>query len=129
MITKAGVPAYMVIGSQALFGRSFQMTSTSCYGPLCTYTGPNSGAEVGTCTQNAGFLSNTEIYTIIGTPSRNPQLYSDNVYGDILVYDSNQWVSFLSPSSYEARKGAYEYGNFGGVADWVRFTSPLADCC
>jgi chitinase len=119
LITKAGVPTYKILGGSALYGRSFQMSTPGCYGPNCTFTGPNSGAIPGKCTQAVGTLSLSEIYTIWGNASANPQHYDDGQYGDILVYNNNQWVSFITPSNYEARRGAYQWANFGGLADWV----------
>jgi hypothetical protein len=38
--------------------------------------------------------------------------------GDILIYGDN-WVSWLSPDSYNARQELYEHWNFGGTAEWA----------
>ncbi len=50
MITKAGVSTDKIFVGMAKYGRSFQMTDPSCHGVQCTFTGPDSGAEPGLCT-------------------------------------------------------------------------------
>jgi GH18 family chitinase len=67
VITKAGVPASKVLVGVTSYGRSFRMTSPSCTGPMCTYTGTRnvSNAYKGRCTDTAGYLSNAEINEII----------------------------------------------------------------
>ncbi|GKZ76103.1 hypothetical protein AnigIFM56816_005078 [Aspergillus niger] len=72
MITKAGVPASKVM------------------------VGPDSGATPGECTQTAGYISNYEINEILSAAD-DTDLYSVMVEtyvseGDILVYNSTQWI-------------------------------------
>jgi GH18 family chitinase len=50
MITKAGIPSVKIVPGLALYGRSFEMTDPSCKGPECTFTGKESGATKGVCT-------------------------------------------------------------------------------
>lgn len=50
MTTKAGVPSNKVAVGVTSYGRSFQMTTPDCTGPMCTYTGGESGAYPGPCT-------------------------------------------------------------------------------
>ncbi|KKA17641.1 hypothetical protein T310_8420, partial [Rasamsonia emersonii CBS 393.64] len=125
MITKAGVPASKVIVGQAWYGRSFQMSQAGCWGPNCTFTGPDSGAWPGPCTQTPGYLSFYEIQEII-SQANEPDLYNTTVQqeqlsdmSDILIYDSTQWVSYLSLNSYGQRLGWYASHNFGGTVDWA----------
>lgn len=44
---------------------------------------------------------------------------SSDEAGDILIYDTTNWVSWLSPSSYEARRSWTDGLNFGGTSDWA----------
>lgn len=55
MITKAGVPTYMITVGVSSYGRSFKMTESGCTGPMCTFVGPDSAAALGECTQTAGY--------------------------------------------------------------------------
>lgn len=54
MITKAGVSSDKVVMGLANYAVSFQMTEASCYTSDCTFTGPDSGAVPGECTQTVG---------------------------------------------------------------------------
>jgi GH18 family chitinase len=56
MITKAGIPSIKVVPGLALYGRSFEMTDPSCQGPECTFTGKESGATKGACTDTYVFI-------------------------------------------------------------------------
>jgi chitinase len=121
MITKAGVPANMIMVGQPLYGRSFQMSEAGCYTEECTFTGPNSGALAGPCTGTPGYIGNWEIDQIISNSQyeSSVQEYSSNVAGDILVYDSTQWISWMKPSTYNSRSEWVQGLNFGGTCDWA----------
>ncbi|KAL2118935.1 hypothetical protein VTJ04DRAFT_5894 [Mycothermus thermophilus] len=117
MATKAGVPAHKLIVGMPMYGRSFKMAQQGCWGPNCRFTGPESGATPGRCTGTSGYLSNFEIREILAT---NPtaELYTSDD-GDILIYNGDQWVSWLSKSSYKAREQWIKGLNFGGTSDWA----------
>lgn len=99
MITHAGVQAGKVVVGMALYGRSFKMTTPGCYGQDCTYVGKASGATPGRCTGTAGYISNFEIRDLIETFDNVQQYSSDE--GGILVYNSVQWVSWMTKASYD----------------------------
>lgn len=124
MITKAGVPASKVIVGQASYGRTFQMSKAGCWGPECTFTGPDSGALPGPCTQTPGYLSFYEIQEIISQATSGVG-YNTTIQqelqdmSDVLIYDSTQWVSYLSLVSYGQRLTWYASQHFGGTVDWA----------
>ncbi|QGA18027.1 hypothetical protein EYB26_005705 [Talaromyces marneffei] len=121
MITKAGVPANMIMVGMPLYGRSFQMSAAGCYNEMCTYTGPESGAFPGACTNTAGYISNWEINQIMSGSqwSSTVEEYFTPVAGDILVYDWTQWVSWMKPTTYNERSAIAQALSFGGVCDWA----------
>ncbi|MCJ1386471.1 hypothetical protein MMC17_009597 [Xylographa soralifera] len=119
MITKAGVPTNKIMVGMAQYGRSFQMTEAGCYTEDCTFTGPNSGAIPGKCTGTAGYISNWEIQQILETPGNNAQQYFSEVAGDILVYDSTQWISYMTTETYNSRLEWVQSLNMGGTSDWA----------
>ena len=71
---------------------------------------------------SSGYLSNYEIGDIIDSYNYDPSTFSSFTQyqdqGDVLVYNGN-WVSWLSPESYQARMSWYDSMNFGGSADWA----------
>ncbi|KAJ5100662.1 glycoside hydrolase [Penicillium angulare] len=123
MITKAGVPSNKVVGGLPLYGRSFEMVDPSCSGPNCHFTGPESGATAGECTNTPGYISNYEIYNLL-VQAENPDIYGNvtieqyQSHGDVLIYDGN-WISWLSPTSYYQYRDWFDGYNFGGTSDWA----------
>ncbi|RMZ84417.1 hypothetical protein DV738_g462, partial [Chaetothyriales sp. CBS 135597] len=132
MITKAGVPSSKIVVGVSSYGRSFQMTTPGCTGPMCTYTGGESGAYPGPCTGTAGYIANAEIAAILDgtgtweTPSgalnhiTSYSSYFDNdSLSNVAVYESTQWVSYMDDNVKADRKSMYQALNMGGVVDWA----------
>ncbi|KAF2150413.1 glycoside hydrolase family 18 protein, partial [Myriangium duriaei CBS 260.36] len=119
MITKAGVPANKIMLGQPLYGRSFQMTTPGCWGEMCTYTGPASGATPGRCTGVSGYISNWEIREIMNNGGASVQQYHSLAAGDIVVYDDDQWISWVSDSTYNMRSTYAQSKGIGGTSDWA----------
>ncbi|KAJ5827672.1 Glycoside hydrolase superfamily [Penicillium robsamsonii] len=119
MIQKAGMPAEKVVVGVASYGRSFKMTKEGCSGPMCTYTGPKSGARKGRCTDTAGYLSTAEINEIIDTNPDRTSTFDKASYSDILVYNKTEYVAYMS----QDRKTEWELmllgRGWGGVSDWA----------
>ncbi|KAJ4303943.1 hypothetical protein N0V88_001544 [Collariella sp. IMI 366227] len=119
MITKAGMPSNKLVVGISSYGRSFRMTTPGCTGPMCTFTGPASGATPGRCTGEAGYLANAEISQILASGT-NTQTWHDGVsHSDFLVYDSVQWVAYMNDNTKKTRILLYEQLNMGGVSDWA----------
>lgn len=132
MITKAGVPSNKLAVGVSSYGRSFQMTTPGCTGPMCTYTGGGSGAYPGPCTGTAGYIANAEINAILaGTGTwmtssgalQSIESYSsyfdEDSQSNIAVYDSTQWVAHMDDDLKSDRKALYESLNFAGIIDWA----------
>jgi GH18 family chitinase len=85
MVTKAGVPSAKIIVGVSSYGRSFKMTDPSCSGPDCRYTGPESGAEHGKCTETGGYISNGEI-SAISSAGRITKRWTDDTQTDYVVF-------------------------------------------
>lgn len=84
-----------------------------------TFTGPDSGATPGKCTDTAGYISNWEIQQILETPGNDAQQYFSNVAGDIMVYDETQYISYMTTATYNSRLAWVQSLNFGGTSDWA----------
>lgn len=119
IITKAGVPSNKIVVGVTSFGRSFQMTESGCTGPMCTYTGPDSGATPGRCTQTAGYLAQAEINENLQNDKSATTFYDNESESDIMVYNDTQWVAYMSNNTRIARTATYLGWNFLGTADWA----------
>lgn len=118
MISKVVAPARVMVGTTS-YGRSFEMATPGCTGEMCRYTGPG---IPGKCTQTKGFLSNAEIEQILQSKNEYSgayHLFSADSDSDVLVYNNNQWVSYLSKTTKATRKFYYESLGFLGIADWA----------
>lgn len=119
MITKAVVPADKIVVGVSSYGRSFKMSTAGCIGPSCTFTGPQSGADPGRCTNTSGLLSNAEIMEILASDKSAKAWYDTESNTDIMTWKDTQWVSYLSNVTVESRKAFYQGMNFGGWAEWA----------
>jgi chitinase len=119
MITKAGVPSNKVVVGVSSYGRAFKMTTPGCTTEMCTYTGKASGATPGKCTGTAGYLANYEIQDIIAHAPGVKQYFDTNSRSNIMVYNSTQWVAYMSDAEKATRVSIYELSVMGGVTDWA----------
>jgi chitinase len=118
MITKAGVPSNKVVLGVSSYARSFQMTEAGCYTEMCTYTGPDSGAVPGKCTQTAGYISNAELAGIAA--EEEVYTYIDEVSNsNIMVWNETQWAAYMDDAVKASRAQLYGSLDFLGIADWA----------
>jgi chitinase len=97
MITKAGVPSNKVVVGVTSYARSFKMTTPGCHGEMCTFTGPDSGALPGPCTDTAGYISDAEINQILASDRVNHNFIDGKSQSNVLVCKSNSPT--ITPSS------------------------------
>ena len=98
------------------------MADAFCHQEQCFYTGTpsQSKAAPGPCTGTGGYISNAELEAIKATPGRVQQSYLDkSSHSDIMVYDGDQWVGWMSPTVKAARRTLYKQISMGGVSDWA----------
>ncbi|KAJ5629393.1 hypothetical protein N7528_003050 [Penicillium herquei] len=114
MITKAGVSTNQIMVGVSSYGRSFQMTEAGCTASDCTWS---TGGAAGPCTDTVGYISNAEMNEILASDS-TAVATSDDV-SDYLVYNSTQWVGYMTNSTKASRQAMYETYNFAGTAEWA----------
>ncbi|KAM7212489.1 hypothetical protein V8F06_012111 [Rhypophila decipiens] len=125
MITKAGVPGRKVVVGVTSYGRTYKMASAGCWGPKCQYLGDrlNSPAKAGVCTGTGGYIADAEIGEIVGNKKRAGRVVTSFVdassNSDILVYDNDEWVSYMSPATKKTRAALYTGWGMGGTTDWA----------
>ncbi|KAK1249289.1 hypothetical protein MKX07_002805 [Trichoderma sp. CBMAI-0711] len=121
MITKAGVEARQVVVGVASYGRSFEMNDPKCKGPMCTFTGPQSLAAPGGCTNSSGYISNAEILDIMEDKKSYPvqAWYDEKTDSDYLIYNHTMGRVHEQIGVKEARIKKYQALNFGGISNWA----------
>ncbi|GAB1527685.1 hypothetical protein RhiTH_010873 [Rhizoctonia solani] len=115
------VPSNKVALGLGFYGRSFQLASSSCTKPGCTFTGP---AKAGACTGAAGVLSYSEIQAAINGTSGKRKRASANVVWDKTAavkyaYWGDQWVSYDDGDTFKQK---IDYANklgLGGMLIWA----------
>ncbi|ETS82692.1 hypothetical protein PFICI_04568 [Pestalotiopsis fici W106-1] len=135
MITKAGVPSYLITVGVSSYGRSFKMAEAGCTGPECFYlanSDNSSMAAEGMCTVTAGYIANAEIKNIIYSNSTNvDSWYDEETDTDYLVYNDTEWVAYMSQDVKTSRTQLWNSYNFRGTVDWavdlMEFTSDDGD--
>ncbi|RYP44871.1 hypothetical protein DL768_008713 [Monosporascus sp. mg162] len=107
-------PSKIVLGL-GFYGRSFQLTSASCWKPGCAFDGPG---VPGACTQAAGILSYREITEILATTGAKAH-FDEAAAVKYLVYAGNSWISFDDAETFKLK---IEYANgmgLGGLMIWA----------
>ncbi|KAF4223780.1 hypothetical protein CNMCM8980_010274 [Aspergillus fumigatiaffinis] len=119
MITKAGVPSNMIVVGVSSYGRSFKMSTPGCWTEQCTYTGPDSGAYPGRCTNTSGYISDYEIREIIRQNPTVQELWDANSCSNIVVFNDTEWVAYMDEDNKATRKALFPGLAFLGTADWA----------
>jgi GH18 family chitinase len=114
LITHAGVSSNKVLLGLAKYGRSFQQVDPNCYGPECKFTGPDSGATPGKCTNTSGYIGLGEIKQLTGIRKTFVDAGSQ-----ITLYGKDQWVAYLTDDQLASRTTLAKNMNLGGTIMWA----------
>lgn len=96
------------------------MTQKGCTDPTCHFQGPKSTALPGFCTNTAGMLSNAEINLIVAAQENGTSYWYDtDSNSNILVYQDDQWVSYMDDTTKASRAAYYRGLGFLGTVDWA----------
>ncbi|KAJ4297052.1 hypothetical protein N0V88_003969 [Collariella sp. IMI 366227] len=128
--------AMIIEASVTSYGRSFDMVDASCRGSECLFTGDrmNSNVKKGRCSGTADYLADAEITEIMAggaSDKRSSRVVTSYVdptsNSDILIYDGNQWVSYMGPGIQARRSNLYKAWDLGGTTDWATNLKKIND--
>ncbi|KAF7884611.1 uncharacterized protein EAF02_004947 [Botrytis sinoallii] len=116
LLWRVSIPPEKVVLGLGFYGRSFQLSDTSCGSPGCAFSG---AAEAGTCTKSAGTLAYFEIMDIID--KQTPEVTWDKT--DAVKYfqygaTKNQWVSYDDSDTFAQKVEWANSVGLGGVMIW-----------
>lgn len=112
-------PSDIVLGL-GFYGRSFHLTSSSCWKPGCLFDGPG---EPGRCTDTPGILSFREIKSILDNTGAKSFL-DEQAAARYLVYGNNSWVSYDDEVTIQAK---VDFANKRGLAGLMIWAIDLDD--
>lgn len=122
MITRAGVPSAKIVVALTSYGRSFKLADPSCTGPSCRTKGKRDEASLhstrGLCTNIAGYIGNAEVVAIAQS-SGNKFWYDKESDTQMVTYDRDSWVAFMTPEIKASRKKKFKNLNLGGTGDFA----------
>jgi chitinase len=75
---------------------------------MCTYTGLDSGALPGQCTETAGYIANAEIDAILSENLSVEVYWDQDSFSNIMVYNDMEWVSYMNRSNKAIRTLLYK---------------------
>lgn len=75
-------------------------------------------AKPGNCTNEAGILSDYEIYQVTKNKVGVKAWYDADSDSDLVAFDGGEWVSHMSKETKARRIEYYQGLNFGGTSDW-----------
>ncbi|KAF1818481.1 glycoside hydrolase family 18 protein [Dissoconium aciculare CBS 342.82] len=108
------VPAEKLNLGVGFYGRSFQLSDSSCFTPGCKFKG---GASPGPCTDNSGTLSYREIMAIIDEYGVEPYHDEENAV-KYITWNQDQWVSYDDKDTFKAKIDYANSVGLGGLLIW-----------
>ncbi|KAH7120620.1 hypothetical protein EDB81DRAFT_666993 [Dactylonectria macrodidyma] len=96
---RVGVKPSSIVLGLGFYGRSFELESSSCWKPGCTFKGPGSP---GRCSNTAGILSYAEIMEILEKTGGTPY-FDEAAAARYMVYEGHSWISFDDVETFQMK--------------------------
>lgn len=114
LLWRNDVPPGQVVLGLGFYGRSFELSDSSCAEAGCPFSG---AAAPGACTDSAGTLAYFEIQDIIARES--PQIHHDEEAAvNYFKFDDNQWVSWDDATTFKQKVDWANSVGLGGLMIW-----------
>nr|WOF72299.1 chitin-binding protein [Saccharomycopsis crataegensis] len=119
MLSKAGLDFSKLHGGLANYARTYKVGTTNCIeGPICGFTGPESGAVAGDITNTPGIMSEEELGSI---PSSDIIKTWINNTADCtyMLYYTDNWAAWSNDSQRDDLSSWFEGMGMGGTSLWA----------
>ncbi|KAH7309224.1 hypothetical protein B0I35DRAFT_398631 [Stachybotrys elegans] len=112
---RVGVQPSNVVLGLGFYGRSFELESSSCWKPGCSFRGP--GAE-GRCSRAPGILAYNEIMEILERTGGTP-FFDEAAAAKYMVYNGHSWISFDDSETFELKIDYAAQMGLRGLMIWA----------
>ena len=116
MLDKAGVQIGKTYGGLANYGRSYKLSSSSCTGVGCLFSG---GGDKGPITETAGVLALSEIDDINSWATKGKRWTDDKSQCDFMTYNDNSIVAWPKAGQRKAMEDMFHNSGLKGSVLWA----------
>lgn len=116
LLWRVGVKPEQVTLGYGCYGRSFELSSSSCTTPGCPFQG---GARPGPCSDTSGILMYYEISAILKQLPNPKPVFDKKAAVKYLVFDKDQWISYDDADSFKLKRQWADSVGFGGSLIWA----------
>lgn len=116
MLDKAGVAIGKTYGGLANYGRSYKLSSSSCTGVGCLFSG---GGDKGPITETAGVLALSEIDDINSWATKGKRWTDDQSQCDFMTYNDNNVVAWPKAGQRTAMEDMFHNSGLKGSVLWA----------
>lgn len=118
-IRRVNIPASKVVMGFGFYGRSFQLSDSSCSTPGCQFS---DGGSAGTCSATSGILYYYEIQALLKQHTDLKPIWDKDAAVKYVVYDKNQWISYNDPDTFKQKVEWANSVGLGGSLIWASDT-------
>ena len=132
MLDKAGVQIGKTYGGIANYGRSYKLSSSSCTGVGCLFSG---GGDEGPITETAGVLALSEIDDIKSWATKGKRWTDAESQCDFMTYNGNSVVAWPKAGQRDSMEDMFHNSGLKGSVLWAGnyfkhddYTPTFGDC-
>lgn len=116
LLWRVGISPSKVSMGFGFYGRSFQLSSSSCSTPGCSFSG---GAAPGPCSATSGILTYYEIKALLAQNTGLIPTFDTVAAVKYVTFNGNQWVSYDDADTFKLKVAWANGVGIGGSLIWA----------